>query len=171
MSNRRSNQMARVALLNRRRASDRGSSRERRRPAPAPKTLTISADAASVGESTGTTGFTVTGSDKEGTATIAVAVPFASDSTGARMSEFVVETYACDEAAARLTDISRAAEASSDPEVHLLGAIFLPDEETCFYLFDAPSADAVRAAVTRARLPFERISAAISINPAATCCE
>jgi hypothetical protein len=84
------------------------------------------------------------------------------------MSDFVVETYACGEAARCLTDIAFAAEASSDPEVHLLGAILLPDEETCFYLFEAPSADAVRAVVTHARLPFERISAAVAINPSAT---
>jgi hypothetical protein len=31
----------------------------------------------------------------------------------------------------------------------LLGAITVPEDETCFYLYQAPSAYAIRAAVTR----------------------
>jgi hypothetical protein len=75
------NQIERVALLIRRRASNRGSSRERREASPGTKTSTISANAASVGESAGTAGLTVTRSDKKGTATLTVAVPIVNDST------------------------------------------------------------------------------------------
>lgn len=41
-------------------------------------------------------------------------------------------------------------------------SIFLPDEETCFVLFEAESADAVRAAAQLAALPCERICAAVT---------
>ena len=42
-----------------------------------------------------------------------------------------------------------------------LRAILVPEDETCYLLFDAESVDDVRAVVTRAAVPFERISAAI----------
>jgi hypothetical protein len=41
-------------------------------------------------------------------------------------------------------------------------SIFIPGEETCFVLFEAPSADAVRAVARLAALPCERVSTAIS---------
>jgi hypothetical protein len=41
-------------------------------------------------------------------------------------------------------------------------SIFLSDEETCFVLFEAESADAVRAAAQLAALPCERICAAVT---------
>jgi hypothetical protein len=45
--------------------------------------------------------------------------------------------------------------------VRYLRAILVPEDETCYLLFDADSADSVRAVVTQAAVPFERISAAI----------
>jgi hypothetical protein len=41
-------------------------------------------------------------------------------------------------------------------------SILLPDEETSFVLFEAESADAVRAAAQLAALPCERICAAVT---------
>jgi hypothetical protein len=41
-------------------------------------------------------------------------------------------------------------------------SIFVPAEETCFVLFEAQSADAVRAAARLAALPCERVSTAIT---------
>ena len=40
--------------------------------------------------------------------------------------------------------------------------IFVPDEETCFILFEAASVDAVRHAARLAALPCERVSTAIT---------
>jgi hypothetical protein len=40
--------------------------------------------------------------------------------------------------------------------------IFVPTEETCFILFEADSADAVRDAARLATLPCDRVSAAFS---------
>jgi hypothetical protein len=88
------------------------------------------------------------------------------------MSEFVVETYApCETTslvASRLDEVALAAEQVSEAgaaEVRLLQAILVPEEETCFYLYESSSADDVREALTRARLRFERISEAVSIRP------
>jgi hypothetical protein len=41
-------------------------------------------------------------------------------------------------------------------------SIVIPGEETCFVLFEAPSADAVRDAAQLAALPCERLSTAIT---------
>jgi Protein of unknown function (DUF4242) len=46
--------------------------------------------------------------------------------------------------------------------VRLLRSIFVPEDETCFYLFQAQSSDAVREAATRADLRFDRVMSAIS---------
>ncbi len=37
-------------------------------------------------------------------------------------------------------------------------SIFVPDEETCFFLYEAPSADAVREIARRSALRFDRVS-------------
>jgi hypothetical protein len=46
--------------------------------------------------------------------------------------------------------------------VRYRGSIFLPEEETCFLLFEAVSADAVREAARVAALPFEHVAVAIA---------
>jgi len=87
------------------------------------------------------------------------------------MPEFLAETYAPRDppgaAAPRAADIALAAEQASQPgaPVRFLRAIVVPGEETCFWLYQAPSADAVRAAMTQARLRPERITPAVSIRP------
>ena len=86
--------------------------------------------------------------------------------------EFIVETFTtCESAAAaapRVDDLVRAAERVSEEgaEVRLLVAILVPEEETCFYLFESSSADAVRDTLARAQLGFERMSEALSARPA-----
>ena len=84
------------------------------------------------------------------------------------MPEFLAETYAPRDppgtgtAARRAAQAALAADQASRPgaQVRLLGAIVMPEEETCFYLDPAPSAGAVRAAVTRAGLRPDRITRA-----------
>jgi hypothetical protein len=50
--------------------------------------------------------------------------------------------------------------------IRYLGSTFVPDEERCMCLFEAPSPAAVREANTRAGLPLDRIIEATSISPA-----
>lgn len=87
------------------------------------------------------------------------------------MPQFLAEIYApfrCPDAGAqRAADVALAAGQVSRPgaPVRFLGAIAVPGEETWFYLYQAPSADAVRAAMNRAGLRPERITPAVSITP------
>jgi hypothetical protein len=54
--------------------------------------------------------------------------------------------------------------AEAGTEVRYLRAIFVPADETCFHLFEAASADAVRAASERAGLSAQRIVEAVGVT-------
>ena len=87
------------------------------------------------------------------------------------MPEFLAETYTPrgdgGPAAPGADEAARAAGQASQPgaPVRFLGAVAVPEEETCFWLYQAPSAGAVRAAMTAAGLQPERITPAVSIRP------
>src|SRR5262252_1600860 len=86
------------------------------------------------------------------------------------MPEFLAETYTprgIPGACARAVDIARAATqaSGSGAPVWFLGAILVPGEETGFWLYQAPTAEAVRAAMTAAGLRPERITPAVTIRP------
>jgi len=46
-------------------------------------------------------------------------------------------------------------------EVRLLRSVFVPEDRSCFYLYEAASLDAVREAARRAGLPVERAAQAM----------
>lgn len=48
--------------------------------------------------------------------------------------------------------------------VRFLGAISVPVDEMCFYLFEAPSAAAAGEASRRAAIPFERVVQAVALG-------
>jgi hypothetical protein len=79
------------------------------------------------------------------------------------VSEFIVEVYVPRTSEPCTSGVREACaeQTRSGSPVTYLRAILVPEDETCFLLFDADSPDAVRAVVTRAAVPFERISAAI----------
>jgi Nickel responsive protein SCO4226-like len=94
---------------------------------------------------------------------------------GRAMSEFLVEVYVSRVAAPVSTheveQVTQAADrlTHEGTEVRFLRAIFVPDEETCFYLYQGPSVDAVREAAARAGLRVERVAEAMSdptVSPA-----
>ncbi len=84
------------------------------------------------------------------------------------MAEFLVELYVSREDGAGVGSRSEIARLAADEltgegiPVRYLHSIFVPEEETCFFLYEAVSADAVREAAQRAALPFERISEAVA---------
>lgn len=84
------------------------------------------------------------------------------------MAQFLVETYAsrADGAAVkRAAEQARlAAEILHDEgvDVRFVRWLFVPDDETCFFLYDAATADAVREAAERAHLHFNHISEAVT---------
>ena len=80
------------------------------------------------------------------------------------MAEFLVELYAaCTDGAAADRSAERARLAAEDLRrvgigVRFLRSIFVPEDETCLLFYEALSAADVQEAVTRAGLPFERIT-------------
>ena len=80
------------------------------------------------------------------------------------MTEFLVELYvsrtdarAVERGTERLR-LAAAAQTRQGTPVRCLRSIFVPEDETCFLLFEACSADAVRDAARTADLPFERLA-------------
>lgn len=84
------------------------------------------------------------------------------------MAEFLVEFYISREEGAGVgsrSEIARLAAEELTREgtpVRYVHSIYVPEEETCFFLYQAVSADAVREAAQRAALPFERITEAVA---------
>jgi Nickel responsive protein SCO4226-like len=77
------------------------------------------------------------------------------------MSSYLLEAYTpasalLEEVEARVRTAAAELSASGTP----VRSIFVPEDETCFLLYEADSADIVREAARRAALPFERITAA-----------
>jgi Nickel responsive protein SCO4226-like len=82
------------------------------------------------------------------------------------MREFVAEQY-IPGATAAAADACAARQAAEEmtrqgTRVQVVSSIFIPDDETCIHLYRADSIEAVRAAASRAALPLERISEAVT---------
>ena len=82
------------------------------------------------------------------------------------MTEYLLELYvaranavAIDQDAQRVRLAAEEHTRQGTP-VRYLRSIFVPDDETCFYLFEAASLEGVRAVADRAGLRFERIAEA-----------
>ena len=83
------------------------------------------------------------------------------------MAEFLVEFYLSrTDRAATQAVADRACLAAEEltrrgTPVRYLSSIFVPEDETCFHLYEAISADAIREVAQRAELSFERVLEAI----------
>lgn len=82
------------------------------------------------------------------------------------MADFLVEVYTSRLDGAALAKLvarlKAAAEAmSAEIPVTYLRSIHVPEDETCFHLFEADSAEIVREAGRRAGLTFDRVAAAV----------
>ena len=80
------------------------------------------------------------------------------------MPRFLVESYASRAGVDEARERARLA-ARLGSHVTYLRTTFLPDEETVFHMFDAPSVDAVDRAGRLAALSFQRIVEAIEAPP------
>ncbi|HXF97905.1 MAG TPA: nickel-binding protein [Gaiellaceae bacterium] len=86
----------------------------------------------------------------------------------ADVPEFLLEMYVAREGsthAARLARRARSTVAELTDEgvpVRLVRSIFVPEDETCFLLFEAETVEAVEEAARRAELPYERVSEAVA---------
>ncbi len=84
------------------------------------------------------------------------------------MAEFLVELYvsradavAVERDAAR-TRLAAEQLTQEGMPVRYLRSIFVPEDETCFFLCEAASVEAVRETARRAALSFERIAEAVA---------
>ena len=83
------------------------------------------------------------------------------------MAEYLVELYvARDDSAALERGAAHARQAAEEltregTPVRFLRSIFVPEDETCLYLYEASSAAAVRDALGRAALLFDRVVEAV----------
>ena len=79
------------------------------------------------------------------------------------MNEYLVELYVsktnCAAIAAGAELLGRAADelTAEGTPVRLVRTIFVPEDETCFVLVEAPTPEAVRETAQRAALPLERV--------------
>ena len=86
------------------------------------------------------------------------------------MCEFLAELYVSQSDIATVQQgAERARKAAEElsrtgPSVRYRRSIFVPEDETCFYLYEAPSIDAVREAAQRAGLRFERINPVLALT-------
>ncbi len=84
------------------------------------------------------------------------------------MAEFLVELYvARTDAGAVGVSAARARAAAEEltregTPVSYVRSIFVPEDETCFFVYEADAEDIAREAATRAGLRFERIVEAIA---------
>jgi hypothetical protein len=85
------------------------------------------------------------------------------------VSEFLVEVYVSRATTAfessQPENLSRAAEQLSREgrPVRFVRSFFVPEEETCFYLFESQTSEAVREAVIRAGVPCDHLVEAAAI--------
>jgi hypothetical protein len=84
------------------------------------------------------------------------------------MAEFLVESYVprsdaagAERGAERARWAAEQVSGEGEP-VRYLCSIFVPEDETCFYLFESVSEGAVRKTAERAALRFERITKAVA---------
>jgi Nickel responsive protein SCO4226-like len=83
------------------------------------------------------------------------------------MAEYLVELYVSREDSAAVESGAQRARAAADElteegaPVRYLRAIFVPEDETCFFLYEALSAEAVRDAARRAGLLSGRVTEAL----------
>ena len=84
------------------------------------------------------------------------------------MTEYLVELYlpAADRVPAAAARARAAAEqlAGEGRPIRYLRSIFIPSDQTCFLVFEAPSEDAVREAGNRAAVTFTRVVEAMQLD-------
>lgn len=84
------------------------------------------------------------------------------------MAEFVVERYLARGDTVGLEDNVRRARQVAEllgddgTAIRYLHSIFIPEDETCLLFYEAGSRGALEAAVTRAELPWDRITEAVA---------
>lgn len=86
------------------------------------------------------------------------------------MAGYVVEVYVSrlsapglDDTSAQVRRVAEELSRAGTPVVYIC-SIFLPEDETCFHFFEAPSREAIQQTCSRLGLTFERIAEATSVG-------
>lgn len=86
------------------------------------------------------------------------------------MAQYVVELYVGGDGAGKRAEVVARGRAAAEElaragtPVRFLGALFLPEDETCFCMYEAPSAEAASEASRRAELAFDRVTKAYELR-------
>jgi hypothetical protein len=86
------------------------------------------------------------------------------------VDQYLVELYLPRRDEAALADAAMRARVASEQvtsegnHVRYLRTIFVPADEICFHLYEAQAAEVVGEASLRARIPYERIVRAVSVD-------
>jgi hypothetical protein len=86
------------------------------------------------------------------------------------VDQYLVELYLPRRDEAALADAAMRARVASEQVtsegrlVRYLRTIFVPQDEICFHLYEAPDADVVGEASLRAQIAYERIVRAVSVD-------
>lgn len=75
------------------------------------------------------------------------------------MAHFALEVYAAESSS--LAEVEAHAAIVCGDGVCYVRSLLLPEDETCFHVFEAPSADALGEASRRASFPYTRIVEAV----------
>jgi hypothetical protein len=92
------------------------------------------------------------------------------------MAEFLVELYVASEDSAAVESGAERARAAAEKladegeAIRYVRTIFVPEDETCFFLYEAGSADAVREVALRAGLSSVRITEALGARKEEEAC-
>jgi hypothetical protein len=84
------------------------------------------------------------------------------------MTEYLIELYVARTGGPLVTERCQSARSAAEEltrrgtAVRFRRSIFVPDEETCFVMFEAESPEAVRHAARLAAMPCDRVSSAIT---------
>jgi Protein of unknown function (DUF4242) len=84
------------------------------------------------------------------------------------MPEFLVELYVSRDNGTAVESSARRARLAAKEltregrTVQYVRSIFVPEDETCFFLYEATTADDVAEAARRASLPFDRVALAVA---------
>jgi len=83
------------------------------------------------------------------------------------MPAYLVEAYVPRTAAGGVQDVAARAAAVAEgmAGVTLISTLFLPEDETCFLLYEAVSAERLGEAGSRSRIPWQRVQEAIITMP------
>ena len=83
------------------------------------------------------------------------------------MAQFLLELYVSRSDATAVERVAASARRAAQQltregkPVRYLRSIFVPEDETCFHLYEAASACVVKEAARRAALPFDRVTEAV----------